>query len=291
MNIKDFDQQIARWEQGMGKWDRFKSSPVYLLLLEVLVFVLCIFLFTIFNTLAIDGVISNRQLSLFLGFVIFPLPIYLGIRFFRGFHLNNPKRKLFFSKRLAALARTLLTDDAIFELNARGNKPLELSGLLPDVGPFKAKYTMDLMVNQGGIILGGPAKIPGKLKDSTFYWLLSCGTVLPDMNLSFDNRGGIPEKVRFAKIQEKVAFTKEEFLVKLEAIMKKTVLKGELRIHDKQLSLYLFDNVKSIDPLSGEPVFKHSASKKSNEETRSFENLYRLLHLFSKGSVPNGEES
>ncbi len=291
MNAVGFSQHITRREQEMGKWDRFKSRPMYLLLRELFVFVIALFLFMVTDSLSRADVIGQRQFSLLLGFVVFGLPLYLAIRFFRDFHLNNPKRKIFFSKRLAALASTLLPSGTSLELNEKRKKPLTFSSVLPVIGAFKAQYTMDLLANQGGIILGGPAKMPGKMKDTTFYWLLSCGTILPDMDVSFSNRGGIPEKVRLNKIQEKVVFAQEEFLMKLKALLKKTVLKGELRILDKQLYLYLYDNVKSIEPLSGDPVFNHSASKKSNIEMRSFENIYKLLHLFAKGVIPTGEAS
>jgi len=289
MNSNGFCQQIALMEQEMSTWDRFKSRPVYLLLREILVFVIFLFLFGISDSLAKDGIIGEQQFTLFFAFVLLPLPLYLAVRFFRDFHLNNPRRKIFFSKRLAALAGMVLEKDASIEFYSAKRKPVEFSSSLPVLGPFKAKYTMDLMANQGGIILGGPAKLPGKMKDTTFYWLLSCETVLPDMNVSFNNRGGALEKLSMNKIQANPDFAKEEFLSELKTVMKKTILKGELRILKKQLYLYLYDNVKSIHPLSGDPLFNHNASKKSKAENRAFENIFDLLHLFSKGTLPQKE--
>lgn len=289
MNYKSFCQHIARMEQEMSTWDRFKSSPVYLFIRELSVFALCIVMAGVSISFSKDGLIGEQQLKLFFLFVLFPVPLYLAIRFFRDFHLNNPKRKIFFSKRLAALASTLLDANTSVEFYFSKRKPVEFSSDSPTIGPLKAQYTMGLLTNQGGVIPGETAKLPTKLKDTTFYWLLSCETTLPDMHVSFNNREGAPEKLCLNKIQKNVPFAKAEFLSELEIIIHKTILRGELRIRNKHLKLHLYDNVKSIHSLSDYPLCNRTTSNKSDAHNRSFENLYQLLHLFSKGTVPTKE--
>ncbi len=292
MSVSQFGSLVDKMLKGLSKKDIFISTPIFLYIKWVGVLVLWLFLANLFGTIKLESNYSDTWFFSILFLFITPFVIYLFIRCFKTSHLYSPRRKAFFASRLYQLASVIVGHEKHVVVEQYGKrKYLAISSETTNNTKFIASYRMNLLINQGGIILGGPAKIPTKLSEKTFYFLLECNSVFPDSFIEFDCRNRKVPLVSFSSniTSSDREINQNELIKNLQEILKGTAVKGEAEIKENKLKCSLFDTVKSIDPVSGRVLFKKiSAKKKSPEAEAAIVNVADLVELLSTGKILGG---